>query len=99
MEVSLEQRVATGATKRTAETQLTPNSVEGYIGGLRSFDGHQDVQPNVLSAIETTKEDSAQETIDEDSHRYDYYTGELLDRTKCTGRKKELDQLESFGVI
>ena len=38
MEVSLEQRVTTGATKLTAETQLTPNSVEGYIRGLRSFD-------------------------------------------------------------
>ena len=44
MEVSLEQRVTTGASKRRAKTQLTPNSVEGYIGGLRTFDGHQDVQ-------------------------------------------------------
>ena len=44
MEVSLGQRAATGATKRTAETQLSPNTVEGYIGGLRSFDGRQDVQ-------------------------------------------------------
>ena len=51
MDVSLEQRVTTGATKRAAEIQLTPNSVEGYIGGLRSFDGHQDVQTNVMSAI------------------------------------------------
>ena len=61
IEVSLEQRVTTGATKRAAETQLTPNSVEGYIGGLRSFDGHQDVQTNVMSAIETTNEDPAAE--------------------------------------
>ena len=30
MEVSLEQRVTTGATKRTAETQLTPNSIKMY---------------------------------------------------------------------
>ena len=28
MEVSLEQRATTGSTKRTAETQVTPNSVE-----------------------------------------------------------------------
>ena len=42
MEVSLEQLVTTGATKRTAETQT---GVDGYIGGLRSFEGHQDV-PN-----------------------------------------------------
>ena len=96
MEVSLEQRGTTGAT--TAETQLTPNSVEGHIGGLRSFD--EDVQTNVISATEATNEDSAAETIDEDSRRYDYYTGELLDRTKYnSGRKKDLDQLESFGVI
>ena len=63
MEVSLDQRATTGATKRTAETQLTPNTVEGYIGGLRSFDGHQDVQTNVMSAIETTENDFAPETI------------------------------------
>ena len=71
--------------KLAAETQLTPNSVEGYIGCLRSFDGHQHVQTNVMLAIETMNEDSAAETIDED------YTGELLDRTKfIIGRKKEL---------
>ena len=53
-----------------------------------------------MSAIETTKDDSAAETIDEDNRQYDYYTGELLDRDKCiAGRKNELDQLESFGVI
>ena len=64
---------------------------EGYIGGLRSFDGHQDVQTNVMSSIETMSEDSAAETIDEGSHRYNYYTGELLDRSKyITGRKKNL---------
>ena len=51
MEVSLDQRAATGATKRTAETQLTSNTVEVYIGGLRSFDGHQDVQTNLMLAI------------------------------------------------
>ena len=99
----MDQRAATGATRRTAETQLTPNTVEGYIGGLRSFDGDQDAQKNVMSAIETTKDDSAAETIDEDSRQYDYYTGEFLDRDKCiAGRKKErknFDQLESFGVI
>ena len=55
---------------------------------------------DVMSAIETTNEDSAAETIDEDSRWYDYYTKELLDRTKyITGRKKELVQLESFGAI
>ena len=100
MEVSLEQRASTGSTKRTAETQVTPNSVEGHIGGQRSFDGHQDVQTNVMSAIETTKGDSAEETTDEDSRRYDNYARKLHDRTKhITGRKKELDELESFGVI
>ena len=100
MEVSLEQRVKTGATKRAAQTQLTPNTVEGYIGGLRSFDGHQDVQTNVMSAIETTNDDSAADTIDEDSRRYDFFSRELLDRDKyIPGRKKKLDQLKSFGVI
>ena len=93
MEVSLEQRATTGSTKRAAETQLTPNTVEGYIGGLRSFDRHQAEQAHLLSAIEVTKDDFSVDTIDDDSRRYDYYTRELL------GRKRELDQLESCGVI
>ena len=41
MDVSLNQSVTTSATKRRAETQLTPNNVESYIAGLRSFDGRQ----------------------------------------------------------
>ena len=41
MDVSLDQSVTTSATKRRAEIQLTLNNVEGYIGGLRSFDGRQ----------------------------------------------------------
>ena len=52
-----------------------------------------------MSAIDMVKEDSAAETIGQDSRRYDYCTGELLDRTKyTTGRMRELDQLDSFGV-
>ena len=46
------------------------------------------------------KDDSSVNVIHEDSRRYDYYTGQLLDRDKYTvGRKKEHDQLESSGVI
>ena len=57
-------------------------------------------QTNVMSPNERINEDSTAETIDEDSNRCDYFTGELLDRTKyIAGRKKELDQLESFGVV
>ena len=86
--------------KGAAKTQLTPDTVEGYIGGLRSFDGNQDVQTNVMSAFETTNDESAAETFDEDSRWYDYCSGRLLDRDKyITGRKRELDQLESSGVI
>ena len=97
-EVSLDQSATTASAKRTAETQLTPNTVEGYIGGLRSFDGHQDVQTHVISTIETTKDDSSVNTIDEDSRPYDYHTRQLLDRDKyMAGRKKELDELKSFG--
>ena len=40
------------------------------------------------------------DTIDDDSGRYDYCTGKLLDRDKYNaGRTKELDQMEAFGVI
>ena len=41
MDVSLDQSVTTSATKRRAETQLTLNNVEGYIGGLSSVDGRE----------------------------------------------------------
>ena len=53
MGVSLEQRVTTGATKRAAEAQLTPNRIEGYIGGLRSFDGHHDVLAGMTTRPES----------------------------------------------
>ena len=77
MEVLLEQRVTTRATKRTAETQLTPNSVEGYSGGLRNFDGHQDKQTNVMSAIETAKKRilSRKQLMRTVAKMTDYYTG------------------------
>ena len=48
IDVSLGQSATTSATKRRAETEFTPNSVEGYIGGLRSFDGHQDEQAQLM---------------------------------------------------
>ena len=35
-----------------------------------------------MSAIETVKEDSAAETIDEDFRLHDLCTGELIDRIK-----------------
>ena len=53
MDVSLDQSATTGATKRRAETQLTPNSAEGYIGGLRSFDGHQVEQAQWTQSLMT----------------------------------------------
>ena len=53
-----------------------------------------------MMAIEVAKDDLCVDTIDDDSRRYDYYTGRLLDRDKYTaGRKKELDQMEAFGVF
>ena len=48
MEVSLDQSATTGATKRRAETQLTPNNVDCKIGGLRSFDGYQAEQADSM---------------------------------------------------
>ena len=82
IEVLPEQRVTVGAMIRTTETQLTRNNVERYVEKLRSVDGHQDVQTRVITAIGTVKVDSAEEIVDEDSRRYDYFTGESIDRTK-----------------
>ena len=40
------------------------------------------------------------DTIDDDSGRYVYCTGKLLDRDKYNaGPTKELDQMEAFSVI
>ena len=50
MDVSLDQNATTVATKQRAGTQLTPNNVEGGIGGLRSFDGHQAEQAEKMFA-------------------------------------------------
>ena len=100
MDVLVGQNATTHATKLRAETQLTPNSVEGYIGGLRSFDGHQAEQAQLMLAIEVAKNEFSVDTIDDDSRRCDYSSGKLLDRDKhIAGRKKEVDQKESFGVI
>ena len=100
MDVSLDQSDTTGATKRRAETQFSPHSVEGCIGGLRSFDGHQAEQAQLMLAIEVAKDECSLDTIDVDSRSCDYYTGKLLDGDKyIAGRKEELDQLEAFGVI
>ena len=59
---------------------------------LRSFDGHQDVQTNVMSAIETTNDDSAAETIDEDSRWYDDFSGEscLTEPSTLLNERKNL---------
>ena len=73
MDVSLDQSAT--ATKRRAETQLTPNSVEGFSGGLRSFDGHQADQAHLISLIvEAAKDEFSVDTIDDDCRRYDYYS-------------------------
>ena len=69
------------------------------MGGLRSFDGHQDVQTHVMSAIQTTKDDSSVNTIAEDSRRYDYSSRQLLDRDEyIAGRQKELINWNRFDV-
>ena len=100
MDVSLDQSATTGAAKRRAETPLTPHSGEGCIGGLRSFDGYQAEQPQLMLAIEVAKDEFSVDTIDDDRRRYDYSSGKLLDRDKyIAGGKKELNQMEAFGVI
>ena len=100
MDVSLDQSVTASATKRRAETQLTLNSVEGYTGGLRSFDGRQAEQAQEVLAMVVAKDEFSVDTIDDDSHQYDHYTGKLLDRDKYIAeREKELDQVEAYCVI
>ena len=48
MDVSLDQSATTGATKRITQTPVTPNSVEGYVKGLGSFDGQQAGQAQLM---------------------------------------------------
>ena len=100
MDVSLDQSATTCATMRRAETQLTPNTVEGYIGGLRSFDGHQAEQAQLMLAIEVAKDEFSVDTIDDDSRQYDHFSRKLLDRDNhIAERKKELDQVEAHCVV
>ena len=73
----------------------------GYIGGLRSFDGDErEYHMKMMMALEEASEEVPDDIIDDDSRRYDYYTGKLLDRTKyIAGRDKELQQMEDFSVV
>ena len=49
------QNATTTATKQRAVTQLTTNSVEGGIGGLRSVAGHQDERADSMLPAEAVK--------------------------------------------
>ena len=88
MDVSLDQSATTSATLRRAETQLTPNTVEGYIGGLRSFDGHQAEQAQLMLAIEVAKDVFSVETIDHDSRQYDHYIPESCSSETSTSQSE-----------
>ena len=87
--------------RRRAEAQLTTHSIEGYLCGLRSFDGDHAAEHTAMSmALGATNNDAPEDTIDDDRRRCDYHTGKLLDRDKyVAGRKKELVQMEAFGEI
>ena len=50
---------------------LTPNIVEGNVGGLRSFDGHQAEQADLMLSLEATKDDSSLHTSDDDNRQCD----------------------------
>ena len=53
-----------------------------------------------MFAIEITKVEFSVDIIDDDCHQYVYFTRKLLDRDKYIAvRKKELDQMEAFGVV
>ena len=91
------QNVTTGATKQRAGTQLTPNNVEGCVGCLRSFDGHQAEQADWMLSVEAIKKSSAN-TTDDVSHRYDSHTGKLRNRDYYIARRKEeFDEMEVFS--
>ena len=80
MGVSPDQNATTNATKRRTETQLTTNSVESYIGGLRNVAGHQAERADVLLPFEAMKYSA--NTIADVSHQYEHCEGKLGDRNK-----------------
>ena len=86
-DVSLDQNATTVATKQSAETQMTPDNVEGCIGGLRSFDGHQAEQADSMLPIKAMEKSSVN-TIDDVSHWYDHCTRQLWNRDKGIARRK-----------
>ena len=58
--------------KAKSRNTINANNGEGYLGGLRSFDGHQSEQTHLMLAIKATKDVFSVDTIDDDSRRYDY---------------------------
>ena len=69
MDVSLDQNDTTVATTQRTRTQsIANNAEEEDMVGLRSFDGHQDVQAELRSSVEAMKKSST------NAIRYDLYT-------------------------
>ena len=98
MDVSLDQKATTTATKQRAGTQLTTNNVGSGIGGLRSNAGHQAERTESMLTIEAMKKSSVNAIVDV-SHKYDHYTRKLWDRDKYIAkRKNEFDQMEVLSV-
>ena len=83
VDVSLNQNTTTTATKRRTETQLTTNSVESCVGGLRNVAGNQAERADVLLPVEAMK--FHMNTIADVSRQYENCDGKLGDRNKHIG--------------
>ena len=103
MDVSLDQRNTTTATKQRAATQLTTNNVESGIGDLKSVAEHQAEQADSMLPVEAMKYSS--NTTADVSHQYEQYTGKLWDRDKyatknfsAIRREKKSEAIEDTHV-
>ena len=82
--VSLDQRNTTVATKQRAATQWTTNKVEGGIGDLKRVAGHQAEQADLILPLEAMK--CSVNTIADVSNQDEHYTRKVWDRDKCVAK-------------
>ena len=80
VDVSLDQKTTTTATKQRAATQLATNNVESGVGDSKSVAGHQTEQTESILPIQAMKYSA--NTIAEVSYQYEHFSRKLWDRHK-----------------
>ena len=84
MDVSLDQKATTTATKKRAGTQMITNKVESDIGDLGSVAGHQAERADLMLPVEAMTYSA--NTVVGVGYQYEHYIGKFWDRDKCVAK-------------